>query len=231
MNKIEQDTKTGKQAPDGVPPAPVTVASPSRRKLVKLGTVAVPVVATLASRPALAWHCQSPSAWGTEQINPSTSLKTNAGHQSYPDETWYISNWRDNIARAETGTTNKPWNKLKATYPAIFDSSTTTSGKFDYTKVKISKLVAVIPGIRVAGASVTATVKTVLTSGTELQKSTIVAQLNYLLLSPYAANEIEMCLPFSDLQKMADGTYAPSGGSTWTVTQVKAYLYHNWIAR
>ena len=73
--------------------------------------------------------------------------------------------------------------------------------------------------------------KTVLTSGTDLQKSTIVAQLNYLLLSPYAANEIEECLAFSDLQKMADLTYQPSGQSLWSASTIKTYLYNNYIAR
>ena len=231
MNKFEQQAKPVDGLQPSAAQAPLTLASPSRRRLVRLGTAVVPVVATLASRPALAWHCQSPSAWGSEQINPNTSLKTNAGHQRYPDETWYITNWRDNVARSDTGTTLVPWEKLKSVYPSIYDSTTKTSKKFDYTKVTIAKLVAVIPSIKVAGASGSALVKTVLTSGTDLQKSTIVAQLNYLLLSPYAANEIEECLAFSDLQKMADLTYQPSGQSLWSASTIKTYLYNNYIAR
>ena len=225
MKNTEQQTNPGQQIHDSAAQAPLTLASPSRRSLVRLGTAVVPVVATLASRPALAWHCQSPSAWGSEQINPNTSLKTNAGHQSYPDETWYITNWRDNVARSATGTGDKPWVKLQKVYNGI------GAANYDYTKVTIAKLTSVIPSIRVAGASPTANVKSILTSGTNLQKSTIVAQLNYLLLSPYAANEIEQCLAFSDLQKMADATYKPSGEATWTPTQIKNYLYNNYIAR
>lgn len=65
MNKIDQprlpanaETPEGESQPMGAP------RIPSRRRLIRLGTTAVPVVATLARRPALAWHCQSPSAWG-----------------------------------------------------------------------------------------------------------------------------------------------------------------------
>lgn len=210
------------------------VASPSRRRLIKLGSAAVPVVATLASRPALAWHCKSPSAWGSEIINPNSSLKANAGHQSYPDETWYITNWRDNVARSSAGYNGKPWDVLRSKYPAInnLPAASAIKTSLDYTKVTIAQLQAAVPGIHVAGASSSAFVKNVLNSGTDLQKSTITAQLNYLLLSPLSQNQIEMCLPTSALQKMADGTYKPAGlDQPWNASQVKTYLYENWIAR
>lgn len=229
MNENATDKLTQADKAEQQPAKSSGSASPSRRRLIKLGTAAVPVVATLASRPALAWHCQSPSAWGSELLNPNTSLKTNAGHQSYPDETWYISNWKDNVARPETGTNSLPWNKLKYKFPTLHDSSTTTSGSFDYTKVTVTKLTS-ITGIHGAGANGGATVKSILTSGTAHQKASIVAQLNYILLSPLGANEIEMCLSLDDLKKMSAGTYQTSG-QTWDPAKVVQYLYNNWIAR
>lgn len=229
MNENVVDKQTLSDAGTQAVPADANATSQSRRRLIKLGTSAVPVIATLASRPALAWHCQSPSAWGSELLNPTTSLKTNAGHQQYPDETWYISNWKDNVARSATGTSSKPWNKLKSKFPSIYDSTTSTNGVFDYTKVTIAKL-NTVTGVHVAGANGALTVKTVLGSGTDLQKSTIVAQLNYILLSPYSANEIEMCLKLDEIKQMAAGTYTTSG-ETWDAAKVKQYLFNNWIAR
>ena len=41
----------------------------SRRRLLKTGVSVAPIVLTLASRPVLAWHCKSTSAWGSEQLN------------------------------------------------------------------------------------------------------------------------------------------------------------------
>ncbi|SFC73239.1 hypothetical protein SAMN05216344_13618 [Polaromonas sp. OV174] len=232
MSEIDRQGDAGAD----VAKAPISdshpIASPSRRRLIKLGTAAVPVVATLTSRPAFAWSCLSPSAWGSELINPNTSLKNKAGHQSYPNEAWYISDWRDNLAQSAAGYTNAPWSVLNTKYPSLYDKTTKTNGKFDYTKVTIKKLLATVPGLNAANANGQATVKEVLTSGSPLQKSAIVAQLNYLLLSPLSGNELEKCFPPGELQKMASGSYSPSGlGVTWDSTQITKYLFDNWIAR
>lgn len=231
MSDVNSQPVTAVNAGDESAPSPSPVASVARRRLLKLGTVSVPVVATLASRPALAWHCKSPSAWGSEIINPNTSLKTNAGHQSYPDETWYISNWRDNVARSSAGFTAKPWEVLYAKFPSIKDPSTSTSGQFDYKKVTVGKLKSVIAGFA-STANSNDNVVAVLTSGSDLPRSTIVAQLNYILLSPLAANQMESCLSPQALQAMAKGNYSPQGsGQTWSASQIKTYLYNNYIAR
>ena len=231
MSEVNKKTATEVHPTDNSASSSSPSASVTRRRLLKLGTVSVPVVATLASRPALAWHCKSPSAWGSEIINPNTSLQTNAGHQSYPDETWYITNWKDNVARSNVGFSGKPWDVLLSKYPALKDASTTTSGKFDYTKVTVGKLKSTIGGFA-STASSSDKVVTVLASGSDLPKSTIVAQLNYILLSPLAANQIESCLSPQTLQAMANGTYSPPGsGQVWSTSQIKTYLYNNYIAR
>lgn len=232
MNELDKRTEGDPEVATVRVEAAAPVASPSRRRLIKLGTAAVPVVATLTSRPAFAWHCMSPAAWGSIDANPNTSLKTNAGHQSYADETWYIANWKDNTPRSETGYANKPWSVLKLKYPTLKDATTTTAGSFDYTKVTVAKLLATVPGLHGAAASSTETVKNVLTSGSSLQKSTIVAQLNYVLLSPLASNNMESCLAFDKLTEMASGSYYPdgAGGPSWGADKIVRYLKENWIA-
>ena len=97
MTNIRQSTSQQDVASDEMRAMNViaqpTVEAPARRRMLlkSIGTGSA-VVASLASRPAYAWHCQSPSAWGSAQINPNTSLKNNPGHTSYVDETWTISN-------------------------------------------------------------------------------------------------------------------------------------------
>ncbi len=227
----ELDKQPATQCPaENAPAKPAhTVASPSRRRLVKLGGVAVPVVATLASQPALAWHCQSPSAWGSEIINPNTSLKTSGGHQTYPDEAWYITNWANNTARTGVSwLTAKPWTRFFTLYPAIKASASN-----NYANVTIAMLSSI--GIQVAGASSTAKVKNVLGtasgSGTPFQKSVITAQLNFKAVSGYAQNEMESCLAFDNLKNMASGSYSPAGlGVNWSQNDIIRYLSENFFA-
>lgn len=207
----------------------------SRRHLFRKGASVIAV--TLVSRPVLAWHCKSPSAWGSELINPNTSLKTNDGHGSYADETWTISNWVSNESRNNFG---KPWAKLKSKFPALKDSSTTSTDSrgstyFDFTKVTVKKLFASVSGLaRPSGLTDSAKMTDVLSMGGDLQKYTIVAQLNYILLAPLASpNDLDKCLTLQDLQRMASGSYSPSnlGTVTWGPMEIKSYLFNNWIVR
>lgn len=202
----------------------------SRRRLFRQGASVVAV--TLASRPVLAWHCKSPSAWGSEQINPNTSLSTNAGHNSYTDETWTISNWVSNTARNNFG---QPWVKLKEKFPLLIDKSTKTNGSFDYKKVTVKKLFATVSGLgRPTGLNDTAMVKDILSMGSDLQKYTIVAQLNYVLLAPLTSpNDLDKCVTLLDLRQMASGSYSPPNmvNVTWGAQDIVDYLYNNWIVR
>jgi len=229
MSDIDKQSKTSPGAPDLSGAVEQRVKSPSRRRLVRLGTAAIPVVATLASRPALAWHCRTPSAWGSEIINPNTSLKTNGAHQSYPDETWYISNWADNTPRSGVSwLTVKPWRRFFTLYPAI-----QTAASNDSNNVTIAMLGSI--GIQVAGAIPTAKVRAVLGTGagagTPFQKAVITAQLNYKAVSGYAQNEMESCVAFESLNTMASGSYSPTGlGVNWHQTEIIQYLRENYFA-
>lgn len=141
------------------------VASPSRRRLIRLGTAAVPVAATLASRPALAWHCRTFSAWGSIDLAKATggtSLATRDDHlQNRPDECWYISDWVNNT---QGSCSNKPWDAAFGT-PA---NSSTTSSTTDNSTKKTTKVDVVQTGwIRTTTTTVTNKY------GTQLSKDTV----------------------------------------------------------
>ncbi len=224
QNEHNEEESAGREASSPVKPA---LAS-ARRRLLKRGVAVAPVVLTLASRPVLAWQCKSPSAWGSEQLNPHTSLATNDGHKSWADETWSIGNWINNTNYHGFG---QPWAKLYAKYPGIKKKTYTT---FDYTKVTVGQLFGNVPNLgRPSGLSDTATVKSVLSSGSKFQKYIIVAQLNYILLAPLASpNDLDHCVTLAELKKMASGSYTPPNVAiVWNSTDIKNYLYNNWIVR
>lgn len=219
------------------------VASPSRRRLIRAGAAAVPVVATLASRPALAWDCQSPSAWGSEQLNPNTSLKNNAGHNKYRDETWTISNWQGNNARPITGVSDKPWNYLVSKFPGVLNTNNAQKNSqgnwinFDYTKVTFSNLSSVT-GFYNPGFSNSAKVSSSLSNtqaDTNINSYFVVAQLNFVLLAPVEGtkdvpNLLDRCVTASEINAMVKGTY-PKVSEAWSAKKVWAYLHNNWIVR
>jgi len=183
--------------------------APARRRLLKNGASLAPIVLTLASRPVLAWHCKSPSAWGSEQLDPTTSLRTNQGHSSYADETWTISNWKNNTSRAGL---QLPWTRLGVTGD-------------NWRNFKVSQLPS--KGVRIPpGVDTSRKVVDFLGTGTEFQKSIVVAQLNCILLS-----SVRNCVTLVELNKMASGSYSPPHVDTvWNQTDIVQYLQSNWIA-
>lgn len=193
---------------NGTEPLNSTVV-PARRRWLKNGASLAPIVLTLASRPVLAWHCKSPSAWGSEQLDPTTSLSTNQGHSSYVDETWTISNWKNNTSRAGLPL---PWTRLG------YSGDT-------WKNVKLSKLpsrgVTIPPGVDTSKKVIE-----FLGSGSAFQKAIVVAQLNGLLL-PSVGN----CITIGELRKMASGSYSPPHlNVVWNQTDILQYLQSNWIA-
>jgi hypothetical protein len=214
----------------------------SRRRLFRQGASVVAV--TLASRPVLAWHCKTTSAWGSELINPNTSLKTDSAHPLSADEGWYVSDWANNSnSNSALGGVGKPWDTLLAKCPTLKDKTTTSNGKangtFDYTKVTLSKLVATlnyygfvlkIP----SGASGDNIAKTVFSYGSnDFRAATLTAQLNFILLSPKASPfDQEKCTNLTQLNTMASGSYQPANSSkVWSKSEIVTYLYQNWIIR
>ena len=215
----------------------VAAHSPARRRLIKLGSSAVPVIATLASQPALAWHCNSASAWGSAQAGTTASQNTRNTSKQLTDETWMISNWKSNTTRAGLGI---PWTVLRTKYNGIGAAGCTGSNVKIKTLFDSSKLTA--PLTPISGLS-TSTNNTMVadflngTGSTDFQRHALVAQLNYLLLGSTGWNvclksttELATVIP-QTLQQMCAGTYAyPTGSAYWTQAKIVQYWEANFIS-
>ena len=215
MNQGNQKTEPGNTDASGGGAAASDAPSPSRRRLIKLGAVAVPVVATLASRPALAWNCQSTSAWGSTMVG--TSLQHT---QTTSFETWYISDWRDNVIRSSAGT-QRPWYYVKQRLNTTLSSS-------DITCAMLQGI-----GIHCAGASGTTKVRTLLAGNDSHQKATIVAQLNLMFTQTGSYRDtMGSCLSTSTaLNEMARDVYYQPSTRRWSKDEIVTYLSNNWIAK
>lgn len=202
-----------------------SVASASRRRLIKLGTAAVPVVATLASRPAMAWHCKSPSAWGSnptlEDANLTASQKANPAHDVVLDEVWTVKNWCDNSTRYNLA---NPWDVVK--------------GKCGLTKNFTAITFADISKLGITWPSAVDTSKKVVNvlnaNGGAQNPPTyinamIVALLNYKLIGK--SNGLAQCMMPLDIQEMASGKIEISKNVTWYEKEIRDYLYNNYVSR
>jgi hypothetical protein len=195
----------------------------SRRRLIKIGVATVPVVLTLASRPVLAWHCKSPSAWGSEQINPNTSLATNGAHPTYVDETWTIANWKLNSDPNRAGL-GRPWYR----FDTKFTGSDTTyrNQTINYLKTTKSVPLALPTGVTL-DQKVYKGLRDDLGWST-FAKYMIVAQLNRHLLA--AGTWDPQCVTEQELTDMVNGVY-PTATAPWSQDKIVSYLNNNWIVR
>jgi hypothetical protein len=201
-----------------------------RRMLLRVGAGSVPVTLTLASRPARAWHCNTSSAWGSAQVNPNASTTARNAQNDLVNETWTITNWKDDSSRASLGT---PWDKVRVKWGLSGNAS----------QVKRSFTVAQLfgSGSIPTGLARTDKVHKLLNdqtntgsyrSVTVFQKYMIVAKLNAMLVPNVAT-----CLQSfgkDQLNDMIDGTYQPSNIKTtgpWSEQTIRDYLYENWIVR
>jgi hypothetical protein len=198
----------------------------SRRRLIKLGGVAAPVALTLTSRPVMAWHCNTTSAWGSAQINPNQSTTARNLHNQLVDETWTIANWKDNTTRAGLGMS---WASLGNAF-GVAIQTTNASGANYYKNLTAAWLFAAV-GLP-TGLAGTDKLWDKICDGSQWQKYMIVARMNTLLIA-----NVKSCLTSSthvdQLKLMATGTYSPSnlGGMVWNQAMIMQYLEHNWIVR
>ncbi len=241
MNDTNQDS-----TPESVvtPAAKPVVKSPSRRRLIKLGTAGVPVVATLASSPAMAWHCRTASAWGSnmDDTKLTASQKTNPAHDGTADECWAINDWCNNLERSATGTKGKPWDALHTNIcgskllPTKDSKGKTIATADRYKYVTVDMLVNACGGrvVKPANCNGASMVVTVLANaGDDFSRCLLVAQLNYLF--PTNANKIQWCAKNAkgenQLPKMATGSYQPNGiGTPWDKTKIVKYLRNNYMS-
>lgn len=237
------DSQSTPSAPTSVDAAARQLASTRRRRFIKLGGAAVPTALTLASRPVMAWHCNTASTWGSVQglTNSAYTRSRVENVQLFPDETYPLSCWVGNTATG-SNLTGKPW----ARSPISRTDADVTLATH-YKNATISQLLTPF-GASINGLSGTDTIWSVLkgapqklnggvngsyTNGTstcgDFQKLMLVAWLNYAVLS----STLNRCLkPGSTnvLLKFGTESYVGPRGDKWDKTQVVKYLQANWVA-
>ncbi len=198
----------------------------SRRRLIKLGGAAAPVALTLTSRPVMAWHCNTTSAWGSAQINPNASTTARNRNNELVNETWTIENWKNNTTRAGLP---MPWTSLGAARGVAIQTAN-PSGPNYYKNLTAGWLFASV-GLP-TGLGTNDKLWDKICNGSQWQKYMIVARMNTTLVA-----NVKSCLTSSthvdQLRLMATGTYAPSnlGGVVWNQAMIIQYLEQNWIVR
>jgi hypothetical protein len=176
------------------------VALEKRRRLLKLGVSAAPVVLTLASRSALACHCKSPSAAGSVTFNSHKPAGTVQDGQF--EGTYDIS----------------PYVKTYAAWMTYGDAH---SGSLPGSVTKTTRLMNIPLFATAFGGD-----NTKILSATGFRRDIVTAYLN-LSNGPIIQGE---CLTLLQLKAMASGTYTdPASGATFDSGQIQAYLANNWL--
>lgn len=241
------DPQSAPQAPTPVDADARQLASARRRRFIKLGGAAVPTALTLASRPVMAWHCNTASTWGSAQ-GTSNSAYTRSQDPSrlFTDETYTLDNWRYNTGRAGL---SAPWKRLNSSLSTT-DSAASTYYQY-YTVQQLLGSTASISGVSSADSvwsilngapkkpvSTKKNGKTTWSLGsssggsqaTDFQKLMLVAWMNFKvgnqgLTKCLAPNNANALVAFGNLS-YRESTSRP----VWTKEQVLDYLQKNWIA-
>jgi len=211
-----------------------------RRRLIRLGASSVPVTLTLASRPVMAWHCYTTSAWGsTIQANQVASVAARLNNsRSDGNECWYISNWCNNTMYSPAHGSYKPWRVLaESRYSGITGwASMTDTQKCDHAKANCT-LGNIFPNGCGAVGNSGDKVFAKLTGGDAFTKSVITARLNQLYTNVNAKLVIDKCVVVNyqdQIQQMAKlgSSYSSPNAPTvlWTKSQIVTYLSSSYLA-
>lgn len=214
MNQINKQTDVGGKVAAGAEGETRPLASPSRRRLIKLGASAVPVLATLSSQSALAGQCISTSAWGSAQISNSASeAARHASHAVDVTNGWTISAW-NSTAQGNGGA----WAAFKNTFGNNPNPNTLTFAGL-YTKVGSTYM----RNPSSLGFNSSDLVMGHLTS--DDKGYFLVAMLNYAV----GARPPTACVTDANWQAIVAGTYPV--GNPWTLFQIRTYLENNYIVQ
>jgi hypothetical protein len=239
------DPQSTPQAPASVDASARQLASARRRRFIKLGSAAVPTALTLASRPVMAWHCNTASTWGSAQgMSNSSYARSQDATRLFPDETYTTSCWVNNTARATLG--SNPWGLTGL----VRDTNAANYKNANYYKnYTVAQLLASTGAAGITGINTADTVWSILNGAAkktdpvkglgyfvaststcgEFQKLMLVAWLNFKVqgavlnrcLKPGATNV---------LVKFSNTTYLGPTGAPWTQAQVVTYLKKNFVA-
>jgi hypothetical protein len=124
-----------------------------RRRLLKLGVSATPIVLTLVSRPVLAWHCKPPSAYASANLSGRTQVSTPDGG------TRTIASWATNPQQTTNPNYNwwpSPYNAQTTLMSAVFFG--TTGLMLDHLKTGLpleKYLIAALLNTKISGGAST----------------------------------------------------------------------------
>lgn len=231
------------------------VAASSRRRLLRAGLKATPiVVATLASRPSLACHCIVPSAWGS--INTALDKVQDMGDQELKDNLrkggslaryekaiyWDFNPFYFSAFLTENGDGWIALAKKITNYPPkLFDGCDKRDvdernrrkrrhlqGQSVVQAValqKVSDLCAKMGCVIPKDCGEMAALTLVSQKG--FGASVLVAQIN-MFLGRYSTS----CFTKEMINEMASGSYQPKNlPETWGTKEISDYLHNNYLAR
>lgn len=229
------DPQPTPSAPASVDAAARQLASARRRRFIKLGGAAVPTALTLASRPVMAWHCNTASTWGSAQgMSNSSYARSQDANRLFSDETYTLSCWVGNTTRSSLSP--NPW----AQSPISCNTTTPSAGNY-YKKYTVASLLAGTGG-GISGISDTSDcvwkilkndpVNYPLKSGnssTEFTRLMLTAWLNFKVQNA-TLNKCLMPGTTNVLVKFGNTSYVGPTGATWTQADVVKYLKKNFVA-
>lgn len=223
MSEIERQAEPSVDVAEVLVSNTHPVASPSRRRIIRLGASAVPVLATLTSQSALAGTCISTSAWGSDQISNSASQAArHAGHAVTVTTGYTISAWDAN----DSG--NAAWTAFTTKYPDYKNFPVAHPTQFILSELTFAQLYACVGSTYMRDPSsfgFTSTAKVVGGLGNNDSRFFLVAQLNYAV---GAKPPIE-CVSETNWLAIVAGTYPV--GTPWDVSEINEYLQLNNIVQ
>lgn len=213
------------QQPSAAPtPVAGAVVSQRRRRFIQAGVV--PVGLTLASRPVMAWHCNTTSAWGSAVLrNGAASVKARASAAVINNtECWTVVQWRDNTTAPKVRNGALPWNFAIAKW---------CSGK-SVADARLAITVAqVFPkGLKTVSGNLK--IYDVLQKTSSYGALMLTARLNTL----FAQNGVAQCVIAADgsdqleqIAKLGPNAFKPlnSSGAYWNEDDIRNYLASNWL--
>lgn len=214
------------QQPSATPtPVAGAVVSQRRRRFIQAGVV--PVTLTLASRPVMAWHCNTTSAWGSAVLrNGGASVQARMKTAEIDNtECWYITDWIRNSTRPQVLASATPWSAVSKKW---------YSGRKTDAQAQAALTVAtVFPG-GLWGTKSTDNVFALVKKGSpDFVAMMLAARLNMLVLGApvntcMVSNKVDQ-LPL--IAKNGPDTYRPanSTGAAWSTTDIYNYLTANWL--
>ena len=233
------------------------VATSSRRRLLRAGLKATPiVVATLASRPSLACHCIVPSAWGSINAAMPNGVEVDInGNNNFPGS---LSNrFNDDVKRinddvftfSSFSVGGRGWNYFLGRGIFSFPDGVAnleTDKKIAYLQGKSISVNDTIPRLTVEGLCTKLKKPIVIPAGAGAKYPLTLIEEGYLsfgasmliaLINQHRGRRIipSACYNIDSanmLTLMATGSYSPKGISqNWDTAQIGDYLHYNWFAR